>query len=67
MDVNDSHVVRILNGDTFVELETRKTGIRDAFARREARVEGIYVEIDEKNEAVNSLKQTLLIKEVDKL
>lgn len=64
LNKNDEELNRILSGDKLVELEIRKTGIRDAFTCREARVEGIYLEIDEKNEAVEKLKQTIRIKEV---
>lgn len=60
----DPELLRIQSGDAFVELESRKSGIRDAFARREARIEGIYMEIDEKKEASEGLRQALLIKEV---
>lgn len=65
MERGDPDLVRLQSGDTLVEMETRKNGIRDAFTKREARTEGIYMEIDEKNEAVDKLKQDILIKEVE--
>lgn len=57
-------MTRIMNGNALIELEERKNSIKDAYARREAKVEAIYMEIDEKNEAVKGLNQQILIKEV---
>jgi len=53
-----------LNGETYILAVRKVDGIRSAIAERDAKAEMIYLDIDEKKETIDKIRQSLQIAEV---
>jgi len=53
-----------MNGEILMEIEEHKRAIRDALCEMDACSDMVYVEIDEKNEAIDKIRVAMQIKEV---
>jgi hypothetical protein len=61
---DDPELAAVLSGDAYTMAVKKGEGIRDAMAERDARAEMVYLEIDEKKEAVEALRITMHVAQV---